>query len=205
MAGKTACSIFADTNRKMNRGKVMKLKLLLIATGLLSLAACSPQAVKDGPTSTDDSSKGQASAQVGGLSGTGLGTGSALDNVSYERGAINDASSVLAEKVIYFEFDSDQISRDFIDLIAHHGKYLAANRDMQLRLEGHADERGTREYNVALGNRRAQAVRRLVLFQGVDASQLSMVSFGEEKPVALNHDEEAWHLNRRVELVYEAK
>lgn len=184
----------------------MKLRLLCIAAGMLSLAACTPQGVKDGEVATGDSGKGQTdSAQVGGLNGTGSGTGSALDNVSYERGAINDENSVLAEKVIYFDFDSDQISRDFMDLIVHHGKYLAANRDMQLRLEGHADERGTREYNVALGNRRAQAVRRLVLFQGVDASQLSMVSFGEEKPVALNHDEEAWHLNRRVELVYEAK
>ena len=184
----------------------MKLKLLLLSAGLLSLVACSPQGVKDGETATDDTNKGQAdSAQVGGLTGTGSGTGSALENVSYDRGAINDENSVLAEKVIYFEFDSDQVSQDFIELIAHHGKYLAANRDMHLRLEGHADERGTREYNVALGNRRAQAVRRLVLFQGVDASQVSMVSFGEEKPVALNHDEQAWHLNRRVELVYEAK
>ncbi|MDH5764648.1 MAG: OmpA family protein, partial [Gammaproteobacteria bacterium] len=77
------------------------------------------------------------------------------------------------------------------------------NGDVHLRLEGHADERGTREYNIALGNRRAQAVRRLILLQGASASQITVISYGEEKPVALNHDEEAWRLNRRVELIYE--
>ena len=76
---------------------------------------------------------------------------------------------------------------------------------MSVRLEGHADERGSREYNVALANRRALSVRRLVLFQGVNADQVSVISYGEEKPVALGHDDEAWRLNRRVELVYEAR
>jgi len=74
-----------------------------------------------------------------------------------------------------------------------------------VRIEGHADERGSREYNVALANRRAQSVRRLVLFQGAAAEQVDVVSYGEEKPVALGHDEESWRLNRRVELVYEAR
>jgi len=76
---------------------------------------------------------------------------------------------------------------------------------MHVRLEGHADERGSREYNVALANRRAQSVRRLVLFQGASADQIEVISYGEEKPVALAHDEESWRLNRRVELVYEAR
>ncbi|MCW9013231.1 MAG: peptidoglycan-associated lipoprotein Pal [Gammaproteobacteria bacterium] len=190
----------------------MKLKILsaLIMTALLS--ACSPDNVKDGDTADAPSDGGRdnqsSGAQVGsigdgsGAQGTALSAGQV---VSYDKAAINDVNSVLAEKVIYFDFDSDQISQDYMELIAHHGKYLAANTDMSLKLEGHGDERGTREYNVALGNRRAQAVRRLVLFQGADASQISVVSFGEEKPVALGHDEEAWRLNRRVEFVYEAR
>ena len=123
----------------------------------------------------------------------------------YEKEAIYDAGNVLAEKVIYFDYDSDQISADYQELIAHHGKYLAANSDMKVRMEGHADERGSREYNVALANRRAQSVRRLLLFQGVNADQVEVISYGEEKPVALEHDEESWRLNRRVELVYEAR
>jgi peptidoglycan-associated lipoprotein len=188
----------------------MKIKLLavLVMAGLLS--ACGPAQVKD-DAATDTGRAADASAadaQTGGV-GAGLNTdGTALaageSNASYARNAINDANSVLAERVIYFDFDSDQISQDYMDLIAHHGKYLANNPAMSLRIEGHADERGTREYNVALGNRRAQSVRRLVLFQGVAAGQVSVISYGEEKPVALSNDDEAWRLNRRTELVYGA-
>ena len=188
------------------------MKIQFLSTMMMAglLVACAPAPVKD-DTMADDAAGAQSqqagdSTQVGGLSDGGLVGGAALEGaaVSYDRAAINDVNSVLAERVIYFDFDSDQISQEFIDLIAHHGKYLAANPDMSLRLEGHADERGSREYNVALGNRRAQAVRRLILFQGANASQISVISYGEEKPVALGHDEEAWRLNRRTELVYEA-
>ena len=178
----------------------MKLKIfsVLIAAGFLM--ACDPAQVKDG-----DATTGQAGGQTttGGVTGDGSYTGRYTDNVSYDRAAINDSASVLAERVIYFDFDSDQISQDFRDLLSHHGKYLAANGDVNLRLEGHGDERGTREYNVALGDRRAQAVRRLILLQGAAASQISVISYGEEKPVALSHDEEAWRLNRRAELIYQ--
>lgn len=188
----------------------MKFKLLsvLMVTGLL--VACGPAQVKDDAATTADntaSEKTGSGAQTGGAGDGSDGNGKALtagesNNVSYERNAINDTNSVLAERVIYFDFDSDQISQDYLDLIAHHGKYLANNPDVKLRIEGHADERGTREYNVALGNRRAQAVRRLILFQGANASQILVISYGEETPVALSHDEEAWRLNRRTELVY---
>ena len=185
----------------------MKLKLLSVMICASVLVACAPAQVKDDPVSdvpSDQTRQPGDSTQVGGLNEGGLSGGTALASVSYDRAAINDSNSVLAERVIYFNFDSDEISQDFMDLITHHGKYLAANPDMGLRLEGHADERGTREYNVALGNRRAQAVRRLILFQGANAKQLDVISYGEEKPVALSHDEVAWRLNRRTELVYEA-
>ena len=186
----------------------MKLKILsvFVMTGLL--AACGPDTIKDDASADNASDASTAGAQTGGIGGGLNADGSALaageSNVSYERNAINDANSVLAERVIYFNFDSDQISQDYMDLIAHHGKFLANNPDMKLRIEGHADERGTREYNVALGNRRAQSVRRLVSFQGASTSQVTVISYGEEKPVALSHDEEAWRLNRRTELVYES-
>ena len=189
--------------------KLTKLVSALILSGLL--AACSPENIKD-DGATDENAQttnqqGADGAQTGGLDGSGSADGTALGGavVSYDKAAINDVNNVLAEKVIYFEYDSDQISADYQELIAHHGKYLASNPDMSVRLEGHADERGSREYNVALANRRAQSVRRLVLFQGVNADQVSVISYGEEKPVALGHDNESWRLNRRVELVYEAR
>ena len=178
----------------------MKLKILSVLLAAGFLVACDPAQVRDGDSTTG----GQGDqAMTGGVSGDGAYAGSYMGNVSYDRAAINDSGSVLAERVIYFEFDSDQISPDFTELLTHHGKYLAANGDVSLRLEGHADERGTREYNVALGNRRAQAVRRLLLLQGATASQIAVISYGEEKPVALSHDDEAWRLNRRAELVYQ--
>ncbi|MCW8935275.1 MAG: peptidoglycan-associated lipoprotein Pal [Gammaproteobacteria bacterium] len=189
--------------------KFTKLVSALMLSGLL--AACSPDNVKDNQAGMDDnqqdSSQTADGAQTSGIDGGGTEGGTALNGatVSYDKAAINDAGNVLAEKVVYFEYDSDQISQDYQELIAHHGKYLAANSDMSVRLEGHADERGSREYNVALANRRALSVRRLILFQGVNADQVSVISYGEEKPVALGHDDESWRLNRRVELVYEAR
>ncbi len=189
----------------------MKFKLLLAVLITTLLMGCDPAQVKDGDSASSangSTAAGSSDAtQTGGINGANGSDGTAMagveNNVSYERNAINDVNSILAERVIYFDFDSDNISQDYMDLIAHHGKYLANNPDMKLRLEGHADERGTREYNVALGNRRAQAVRRLILFQGVNTAQVTVISYGEEKPVALSHDEEAWRLNRRTELVYE--
>ncbi len=184
-----------------------KLMTTLFVSGLL--VACAPQNVKDDGAGTMAGTGGEPSGGVetGGLSGSGIDDGTLLSglDVSYEKTAINDTNNVLIEKVIYFGYDSDQIGEEYQTLIAHHGKYLAANADMQVRIEGHADERGSREYNVALANRRAQSVRRLVLFQGAAAEQVDVVSYGEEKPVALGHDEESWRLNRRVELVYEAR
>jgi len=190
----------------------MKIKFILMLVLISFLSACGGQeGVRSDEESFADIQKAnQDSTQVGGLNNDEANNGSALEgatvgNVSYDKNAINDPASPLAERVIYFDFDSDQVSSDYLDLLVHHGKYLAANPTVKLRIEGHADERGSREYNIALGNRRAQTVRRLVLFQGADASQIQVISYGEEKPVALNHDEEAWRLNRRVELVYEAK
>jgi peptidoglycan-associated lipoprotein len=86
--------------------------------------------------------------------------------------------------------------------LAAHGQFLAQNTSAQVRLEGHADERGSREYNIGLGERRAQAVRRVLMLQGAQATQLTTVSYGEERPAQTGSDDEAWRLNRRVELVY---
>jgi peptidoglycan-associated lipoprotein len=87
-------------------------------------------------------------------------------------------------------------------MLAAHGRYLASDPNLRIRLEGHADERGSREYNIGLGENRAQAVRQILLLQGVSAAQLSTVSYGEERPAAFGSDEESYSLNRRVELVY---
>ena len=107
-------------------------------------------------------------------------------------------------KVIYFAFDQSTVPPAAFETLRAHANYLKGNSDARVRLEGHADERGTREYNVALGERRAQAVEKFLRVQGVSASQIETVSYGEEKPAAYGHDEMSWAKNRRVMLNYTA-
>ena len=104
--------------------------------------------------------------------------------------------------VVYFDFDKSDLKPEYSDLLARHASRLVHNPRLRVRLEGHADERGSREYNIGLGERRSQAVRRMLLIQGAAAEQISTVSFGEERPAALGHDEESYALNRRVEIKY---
>jgi len=112
---------------------------------------------------------------------------------------------LLTEEVIYFEYDSASITDHSRAVIEAHSQYVTENPDVTLELAGHCDERGTREYNLALGERRSQAVQKLMIAFGVPAKQVKVVSFGEEKPVDPEHNEGAWKKNRRVELVYKLK
>ena len=116
--------------------------------------------------------------------------------------ALSDPQSLLYKRTFYFGLDSSTVSQDDHAALDFHARFLVANPEISLVVEGHGDERGSREYNLALGERRAKAVERLLLLQGGSSSQLQIISFGEERPVALGHDEEAWQLNRRVELLY---
>lgn len=106
------------------------------------------------------------------------------------------------EHIIYFDFDRSEIRGEFAELLAAHADYLVKNPGVKVRLEGHADERGTPEYNIALGERRAKAVQKYLMSLGVMASQLNTVSYGEEMPLVAAHTEEAWAKNRRAVLVY---
>jgi peptidoglycan-associated lipoprotein len=121
----------------------------------------------------------------------------------FRRDAIDDPNSELTNKIIYFEFNDSNVKQEDLDLIASHGRYLSVYGGMAVRLEGHTDERGSREYNVGLGEQRSDAVRQQLLLQGVAADQITTISYGEELPANPDHDEEAWRQNRRVELVYE--
>ena len=135
----------------------------------------------------------------GGASTTGIGADGGLGVTRMEPG---QGDGPLSRLVIYFEFDRSEIRSDFNDMLRAHGAFLADNGDRQVRLEGHADERGSREYNVALGNERALSVRRVLMLQGASGGQLDAISYGEERPAALGSDENSYSLNRRVELVY---
>jgi len=121
---------------------------------------------------------------------------------SYGISALDDPNSPLAKRIIYFEYDSSEIQPQYREVVEAHAQYLAANPDAVLSLEGHADERGSREYNLALGERRAQAVKNQMTVLGAAQGQIRTISYGEERPVAEGHDDASWSQNRRVELVY---
>lgn len=117
--------------------------------------------------------------------------------------AANQGSAMQsATRLVYFDYDSFAIRPEFQSVIESHGRFIKANKSKKMAIEGHTDERGGREYNLALGQKRAEAVRRALALQGADEGQLEAVSFGKEKPAAMGANEAAWEKNRRAELVY---
>jgi peptidoglycan-associated lipoprotein len=118
--------------------------------------------------------------------------------------SLGDSDTPLARRVIHFDYDSSEILAEDRQLISDHAAYLAANEGLRVTLEGNTDERGSPEYNIALGERRATSIRRAFELQGVLPEQVTIISYGEEKPAAEGHSEAAWRQNRRVEIVYKS-
>lgn len=129
--------------------------------------------------------------------------GQSVAGAPINRNSIRDPGHPLARRIIFFGYDSSEIGPESISLLEQHAQYLSLFRDVRVRLEGHTDERGSREYNIALGDNRARSVARILQLQGVDAGQFSTLSYGEEVPLDESSGESAWRRNRRVELVYE--
>jgi peptidoglycan-associated lipoprotein len=152
----------------------------------------------------DDDAYGDEAGAAGGSpsSTTSDSSGDGLRGGSEFGESMDGEAFILENRVIYFDLDKSEVSAEYLEVIEAHGAYLSTNPGARVRLEGHGDERGSREYNIGLGEGRSQAVRQMLLLQGVTAVQISTVSYGEERPAVLGSDEEAWSLNRRVELVY---
>lgn len=118
---------------------------------------------------------------------------------------LDNPDSLLNQRVIYFEFDRSNVRSQFRPIIEAHAEYLRANSSARVILEGHADERGSREYNLGLGERRGSAVEDLLSAGGVSSDQIEVVSYGEERPVCRESNEDCWQRNRRTEIVYSAR
>ena len=161
---------------------------------LVIVAACASDKSKT------DQSSGSAESGVGNPTQTNSASDSIVGTPT-QNASNAGAAGLPSGNVLYFDFDSSALSQADQQLVEAWGAYLSANAGAKVRLEGHTDERGTREYNVALGERRANAVLQALTARGVSANQLSVASFGEERPVAVGHDEAAWAQNRRVEIV----
>ena len=119
--------------------------------------------------------------------------------------SLDDANSALGGRIIYFDYDSARVAPSSTAQLDAHGRYLRSSASARIRLEGHADERGGHEYNLALGQKRADAVRQSLKLFGVLEGQMESVSYGKEKPAALGHDEASWSKNRKVDIVYQSR
>jgi peptidoglycan-associated lipoprotein len=117
-------------------------------------------------------------------------------------GSPNDPNSPLYERIVYFDYDSSALAPQYQTVVSNHAKYLLSHPSASISLEGHTDERGSREYNLALGEGRAQSVAELMMIEGVSASQIQTLTYGEERAADLGSNESAWAANRRVEIVY---
>ena len=170
--------------------------VLAVAILSLGLAACSK------PTKPDETTAPPADsgAATSGLSGESAGAGTSVATaLTPQQQAL---AAIQQKNVVFFDFDSSEIRSEYVPVVAAHAQYLVKYPTARVRLEGHTDERGSREYNIGLGERRAQAVRRALLAQGVAESQITTVSYGEERPAVEGGDEAAFAQNRRVELVH---
>jgi peptidoglycan-associated lipoprotein len=177
---------------KLSIGRAMAVLLL---AAVLSVAACSSK------PPVQPEAGAQPGANAAGAAGAGAASAGANASGAEEEAA-GPQAGLLAIRLVYFDFDSAEIKGQGVEVVAAHAKYLAANPATRVRLEGHTDERGSREYNIGLGERRAQSVRRALMLQGATDGQISTVSYGEERPADPGHDEAAWAKNRRVEIIY---
>jgi len=182
----------------MNRAILKSTLLLLVA---LTAAGCSSLNKKSAASGASVEDRGISSGEMSDIDAArsqGL-----TDGAGAGAAELNDPNSPLSVRVIYFDYDSSNIRQDFQSVVEAHAAYLAAHPETTITLEGHADERGSREYNLALGERRALAVRRQLVLLGATAGQIRTVSYGEERPVAEGHDEQSYGLNRRAEISYQ--
>lgn len=174
------------------------LKYLAIGFGALSLAACSSMSGSKG------AGQGFTGDEAGSYTNT-AGMGGEAGFIGNDPTQDPKHKLKVANQVYYFDFDRSDVKDIDVASIRVQANYLAAHPKARVRLEGNTDERGSREYNIALGERRAKSIMTMLINDGARREQIRVVSYGSEKPAATGHNEDAWSLNRRVELKYEAK
>jgi len=176
--------IFKITDTK---GEIMTdiKKLVVILSSVLMLTACG-SSVK-----LDEDASGNGASIYG------------VDAQGVDDAELNDPNSPLSQRSVYFDFDKYTVKEAYRPLVSAHSNYLNTHKARRIVIQGNTDERGGREYNLALGQKRAEAVRRSMALQGVSDSQMEAVSFGKEKPRAEGHNEAAWSQNRRADIVYQ--
>jgi len=183
--------------------KFLKAGVILLVA-VVALGGCSSKGRPKGEAGAEEIGAAGAGGPEIGKYGEGQAGGTYGAGGKYGAGGMtgDPALDDPSKRVIYFMYDSSEVMPEYISVINAHANYLASHPDRSVVLEGHADERGSPEYNIALGEQRARSVAKLMEVQGASNGQLQMVSFGEEKPAVSGHDESAWQQNRRVEITY---
>ena len=181
------------------------LKYLWIGLVAVALAGCSSTPTTEAPVD-DRSAAGSAAgsssgAQTGGTTGGGV-SGSATGSSAAGGNPLRDPSNILSRRSVYFDYDSFVVKDEYRPLVEAHARYLQQNRNARATIQGNTDERGSREYNIALAQKRADSVKRMMTLLGAADNQIETVSFGKEKPRNPGHDEAAWAENRRDDILY---
>jgi peptidoglycan-associated lipoprotein len=165
---------------------------------------CIRDSTKTGQSGTPDNASGVAATGASALNPVPIAPAINATTNAGGRGdpALRDPASLLSKRNIFFDYDTFIVAPEYKALIEAHARYLQANRGARMRIEGNTDERGSREYNLALGQKRADGVKRALVVLGAFETQIETVSFGEEKPRAEGSTEEAWRMNRRADIAY---
>ena len=172
--------------------------LLIVSMSFLAACAGTTDTAKDDSTVAGSGSGSSSSSDSATTSATGSGS-------TWSGNPLDDPDSLLAKRTVYFDFDDSVILDEDRPILEAHAQYLSENPGAAVTLEGHTDERGTREYNLALGEQRAISVRQFMSLVGASGQQVRTVSYGEERPASLGNNEEAWAQNRRVEIIYRTR
>jgi len=190
------------------------IKLLTVSMILIGLSGCSSlgsskkdtDAMQSGDVSIEDRNADSSGLEGGKAYGTDMSTDSEKQVIvgegDYQDAQFNDPSSPLSQRIVYFDYDSSTVRPQDLPILEAHASYLSAHPNATVRVEGHTDDRGSREYNLALGERRALAIRQILMLQGASINQFQVTSYGEERLAAEGYDESVWSKNRRVELTY---
>jgi len=180
------------------------MKQLAICLVIAALAAGCASKEKQPDASVTDRSAGTTPPSTSTTPSTSSTTTPSRDaNVSGD--PLKDPNNILSKRSVYFDFDSNAVKDEYRNLIQAHARYMNDKRDSHIRIEGNCDERGSREYNLALGQRRAEAVKKVMTVLGVADNRVETVSYGEEKPKSQGHDEQAWAENRRADIRYQGE
>ncbi len=179
----------------------------LLIAGMLAGCAGTPTKEQEGAAVEDLkplAPAASAAAPAAKPDGSGVAT-KPLGTSTVSANPLKDPANILSKRSVYFDYDSNLVKDEFKPLVTSHARYLSQNRAAQMRIEGNADDRGSREYNLALGQRRAEAVKQMLQLLGAQPSQIEAVSFGEEKPKATGQDEASWAENRRADIRYQGE